>query len=656
MVHRDGHTGVIETVDSTVLFSDPNHPKSKYLFTNITQCAGEGHCFRAELAYGEPKNIAKSRAKLIPNSNLEYWLGTSIYIPSTWSYKQTKKNVYSVVYHLQLHGGDNLGNKPVLGLKQVNDYFVIGICGNTGPNMEQVCRDQKVGKWVVGEWVDFVVHSKLAYGSPDGFVEVWRNGQLMMNVSNLLTTVDEVKPPYLILGSYQFNWKVNQTEDIGYDWIACYHKALRLGLGDSSYSEVYTGNGQPCGDYCLPESVPLAKPEQLKYLWAVVPFSLIIIFTIILCISRCELKNRLAFIASEKERAEKERQAQAAGQGSLFRATILSFKQFVNQKTLQKETERPIQTKAEHWYEVLKYASMTRTIIWTIFSMFMVLLVCAVALMAYGSPYLSTYTFLLTGVIPSRNFAEWDILQVTMIVISGTMTAIYFIPLFYLRHDFDAGRKWVNNPQFLKRIGVVIPCHKSAKEIGEVLRRCLKYFPAENVVVCDNGNFDFPPDNTFEVVKKVDPHVRYVYIQQGHKTRALWTGAHRLPSHVEYIIHLDDDTHFDEDHMVFDESHFDEKHVIAVAFLRSCYPHNMVTRLTDFWYKITDHFHATQAKIATRCFVPVSLSCFISYFIIDGFVVYRVLLVCGEEINFLKSLVNIHPFLLEKISLEDILL
>lgn len=57
---------------------------------------------------------------------------------------------------------------------------------------------------------------------------------------------------------------------------------------------------------------------------------------------------------------------------------------------------------------------------------------------------------------------------------------------------------------------MVIPCHKSAAEIGEVIRRVLQYIPPENIVICDNGNFDWPADNTFEVVKAVHPHVRYV--------------------------------------------------------------------------------------------------------------------------------------------------
>jgi hypothetical protein len=134
----------------------------------------------------------------------------------------------------------------------------------------------------------------------------------------------------------------------------------------------------------------------------------------------------------------------------------------------------------------------------------------------------------------------------------------------------------------------------------------LKYIPPENIVICDNGNFNWPADNTFEVVKEAHPKVQYVFISQGHKTRALWTGAHRLPRHCEYIMHLDDDTMIS-DHMVFDEKHFKTdggQHVSAVAFLRTSRRCNRLTNFTDFWYKITDHYGATQAKIASRAFVP----------------------------------------------------
>jgi hypothetical protein len=138
------------------------------------------------------------------------------------------------------------------------------------------------------------------------------------------------------------------------------------------------------------------------------------------------------------------------------------------------------------------------------------------------------------------------------IAVAGFMTGVYFLPLYFLPHDFEAGRKFKNDPKFLRRIGVVIPCHKSALEIGNVVRQVMKYIPPENICVCDNGNYDWPADNTFEVVKAVDPRVQYCFISQGHKTRALWTGAHRIPQHCQYLMHLDDDTIIS-DHMVFDE-------------------------------------------------------------------------------------------------------
>jgi hypothetical protein len=50
-----------------------------------------------------------------------------------------------------------------------------------------------------------------------------------------------------------------------------------------------------------------------------------------------------------------------------------------------------------------------------------------------------------------------------------------------MSHNLEAGKTFENDPKFLARIGVVIPCHKSALEIGEVVRRVMKYIPPENI-------------------------------------------------------------------------------------------------------------------------------------------------------------------------------
>ena len=122
-----------------------------------------------------------------------------------------------------------------------------------------------------------------------------------------------------------------------------------------------------------------------------------------------------------------------------------------------------------------------------------------------------------------------------------------------------------NDPKFLRQCGVVIPCHKSAKEIGAVLHAVLRYFQAEHVIVVDNANSPEPPDETWEVVRDVAPGIRYIYVAEGLKTRALVHGTLLFPPAVKYVLHLDDDTILSEA-MIFDERHFDDPQVSGVTF------------------------------------------------------------------------------------------
>ncbi len=612
VIHIDGSTGVVEVVNATSnYYVDPgitNIENPNTLFTNVTHCPQNG-CFRAEVALEQ-----SLRPSVFANCSVQYWAGTSIYIPTSWIYRSSA--VQDMTYHFQIHGGDNEGNAPMFSIKVESDNMVIGVCGNTGINAADVCIDYYVGGVALGQWMDFVVNSQLAYGQPSGWVKVWRNGVLMVDASNILTSYDEINPPYPILGSYEYNWKINQTT--GFQWTSCYHNAVKIGNASSNYDEVYTGNGAPCGSYCNINNDN--STFNTDYLWFIIPLGLVSIFSIVLFFGSSGYREkkwtngRDSQATNNRSSGSKSlRLGGGAGDASSRHDISLtySFGRFLNGLDPYAES-KPENQEWSDLISVFRRTSTTRTIFWYGFAVFWTFLAFFGALILYGGPgiFLKDYRYS-HGFIPYKHISDWSAIQMTMAVISATMTVIYFLPLIYLPHDFNSGKKFKNNPAFLKKIGVIIPCHKSSKEIGEVLRRTLKYIPPENIVVCDNGNFDWPPDNTFEVVKKMHQKIRYVYIKQGHKTRALWTGVHRLPSHVEYIIHLDDDTHFDEHHMVFDEKHFEEKHVIAVAFLRSSYPTNTVTQFTDFWYKITDHFHATQAKICTRCFVPVSrTSCF----------------------------------------------
>jgi len=150
----------------------------------------------------------------------------------------------------------------------------------------------------------------------------------------------------------------------------------------------------------------------------------------------------------------------------------------------------------------------------------------------------------------------------------------------YARYP-DKEHGFVNDPTFLAKIGCVIPCHKSEDEIEATLISVARHIPHRNIVVVDNANVSTPPDSTRERVKSISPAIRYIFVPQGLKTRAIWEGMQVLPKEVEYIVHIDDDTILPED-MVFDESHFDDDKVSGVSYGISMMGTSVIQRLVDF--------------------------------------------------------------------------
>lgn len=103
---------------------------------------------------------------------------------------------------------------------------------------------------MTGAYTDWVVHSKLAYtlsssaSTGGGFIEIWRNNDLLVSVDNLLTSYNQTEPPYMKFGSYVESWKTtSDASQIGENWASVTYKALRLGDADSSYDEVSTRPG-----------------------------------------------------------------------------------------------------------------------------------------------------------------------------------------------------------------------------------------------------------------------------------------------------------------------------------------------------------------------------------------------------------------------------
>eukprot|EP01038_Epipyxis_sp_PR26KG_P006488 gene6488-8921_t len=218
--------------------------QNNVLFTNVSQCSNNlNNCYRAEI-------VSKDaiRTQLISNwDSSSYWIGFSTLIPSKW-----KNGISSsLIYNFIIRSGGGSSYSPILGLRIKDGEMSINICGGSYANTYQsnaICSYHKVGLPSIGMWVDWVINIKLSHRHPNGFVKVWRNGKLMLDIQNILTSFPDKNPPYLELGSFAYNWLVGIPTS--YAWTSVSYNTIRLGNSESSYNEVYTGSGAECGVEC----------------------------------------------------------------------------------------------------------------------------------------------------------------------------------------------------------------------------------------------------------------------------------------------------------------------------------------------------------------------------------------------------------------------
>lgn len=93
-------------------------------------------------------------------------------------------------------------------------------------------------------------------------------------------------------------------------------------------------------------------------------------------------------------------------------------------------------------------ASKWRKLFWYVFGYFFLLCAIVFAAILYGRPVAHTH-----GLLPWARLQNWTAIQASLILVSGVMMIVYFLPLAYLPHDFVAGRAFKNDPNFLRKIG-----------------------------------------------------------------------------------------------------------------------------------------------------------------------------------------------------------
>jgi hypothetical protein len=232
--------------------------KIEGISTNVTYCSSSP-CYRAEL-----KTPDSLRSSILSSTSGEYWIGISIRIPSNWQWI-TPTTQQITCYIFQIHGGDNMGQSPIIGIRNEGWRYRLNVCGNTASSSsDSTCQYFNLGDVKPGEWEDWVIYDKFSFDDTSsvtrGVVRVWRNGIKLVDTENLLTSYNDVKPHYLKFGSYIIQWKTPPVANTLVDWVGSDYRALRVGDSTSSYEEVYTGI-TPIGQ---PSLAPTPQPTTAK--------------------------------------------------------------------------------------------------------------------------------------------------------------------------------------------------------------------------------------------------------------------------------------------------------------------------------------------------------------------------------------------------------
>jgi hypothetical protein len=186
------------------------------------------------------------------------WYGLSVNIDPAWQDEVSDPNGTRVgSWHSNNDPGE-VAKSGHLGILVKGDRWLID--NRSDPNLittkdSFTKRIWDVGKVEKGKWVDWVVHVKWSYKS-DGFLKIWKDGQLITNYQGP-TTYNDLKPQLFKFGIYKAWW--NHELPPRRNTLILYYDEVRIGDENSSYEEVAPKGSQ---------SPPPAKlqPVMLKVL------------------------------------------------------------------------------------------------------------------------------------------------------------------------------------------------------------------------------------------------------------------------------------------------------------------------------------------------------------------------------------------------------
>ncbi|HEY6132309.1 MAG TPA: polysaccharide lyase, partial [Halioglobus sp.] len=182
---------------------------------------------------GKPRAQLKKSPRIFPYlQGVEYWIGISTFHPSDWQFDSNANNQI-VFWQMHGHGGPQ-GKSPPLALRLGGTSLtIVNRSGDAhGPSFKT--DELWKGSMILNQWVDWIVRVRFEQTGTEGYVQVWRNGELIASKLNAPTLYYTNKPDpvrdvaYQLLSSYKGKWIAEASSVTSHTF---YYDSIRIAVG-----------------------------------------------------------------------------------------------------------------------------------------------------------------------------------------------------------------------------------------------------------------------------------------------------------------------------------------------------------------------------------------------------------------------------------------
>lgn len=192
----------------------------------------------------DPDVAASKRAELLLSpvpSDAERWYRFSIFLPENWAPDRSMDIVAQWHEYPDFSIGESWRSPP-LSLSTMDGNWRIGriwdpnpLTLKNTPGLGGGTERIDLGGYALSVWTDWIVHVKWSYQA-DGLLEIWKNGNLVVQRIGPNTYNDKVGP-YFKMGIYKPDWK-HKPEKSTTDTRTIYFDEVHIGDKSTSYTDI----------------------------------------------------------------------------------------------------------------------------------------------------------------------------------------------------------------------------------------------------------------------------------------------------------------------------------------------------------------------------------------------------------------------------------